>query len=119
MSFPAPRGFSALIKKLAGFLFVSNFFLIILVLLPPSASAQSLSKPNAYAAVENDVPQNAHTYYQVSLIEFSSAIICQLVGIDPISPKTPCLGINPNTSQIGYLPQPTIPGNQGNIPALG
>lgn len=55
--------------------------------------------------VHSDVERNHHSYAQIAMIDVLAAITCQLVGIDPVQPSVPCLGINPNTNTIGYMQQ--------------
>lgn len=59
--------------------------------------------PYTTPLANSDVPQNLHTFTQSVMIEISSALVCQLIGIDPISPSQKCLGIDPQTRKIGYV----------------
>jgi len=52
--------------------------------------------------MDPEVPRNQHTFVQSTIIEVLSAAVCQLVGIDPVDPSTPCLDINPVTHKLGY-----------------
>lgn len=63
---------------------------------------------------EADVPQNVHTTMQILIIETLSAVNCQLTGIDPASKDHRCLGYNPESGKIGYLPE-----NGGVIGVMG
>lgn len=110
--------------------FVGNlrsFFLIAITLcvavflfvLPGHALAQNTTqqvqtRSDPFSQVDQDVPRNHHSFAQVALIDISSAILCQLIGIDIVSPSTPCLGINEQTKKIGYV-QPETPG----VPQIG
>jgi hypothetical protein len=65
-----------------------------------------------------DVPENTHTRTQIMLLELMSAGICQLAGIDVISPQQGCLGVDPTTHKIGYAPptdQPRVGGLLGMV----
>lgn len=76
--------------------------------------SSGITKPDAYANSEPDVPHNLQSYYQIAFIEFSSALVCQLTGINPVNTKDPCLGINPVTGKIGLSPtDPKNPGSDG------
>lgn len=83
---------------------------------PASAQTQLPTPTTPYAApnytdyrepnLEQNVPRNNHTYTQAVLIDVLSAIMCQLTGIDPVAPGTPCLGANLTTNQLGYAQAP-------------
>ncbi len=86
------------------------------------ASAQTVTPiptaPSAYndfrtPDVDPDVPRNHHTYTQIVIIDVLSALMCQMVGIDPLTPSKQCLGFNPVTNKLGYAQtefgQPTTP----------
>lgn len=51
-----------------------------------------------------DVPNNLHTWTQNVMIEVMAAATCQLAGVDPINPSQKCLGIDPKTNSIGFVP---------------
>lgn len=74
----------------------------------PKAHAQALPTsyptPSTYSSshVDPDVPRNDHTRAQIVIQDVMAAVICQLVGIDPIDPVKGCLGIDPQTRKIGY-----------------
>lgn len=96
MKFPA---------RIIGFLlaFVLIFFIT------KSSFAQTPTtpiQPNSYVApnTEANVQPGLHTYTQNVMLEVISAMTCQLVGIDPINTKQECLGVNPKTGKIGYVP---------------
>lgn len=55
---------------------------------------------------------NLHVYSQNVLIEFSSAIICQLIGRDFTANSKGCLGLDFKTGKIGYVQ------NQGVVPFM-
>src|SRR5438105_3140032 len=77
------------------------------VIFSPQAYAQ-VASTNSYNVPNTDenVPHNQHTYTQSLMIEVLSAVICQLSGIDPVDPGTPCLGINTQTNKLGYASSP-------------
>lgn len=54
--------------------------------------------------VDSSVPRNNHSYTQAVMIDVLSAIVCQLTGIDPTNKAAGCLGVNPQTGQIGVVP---------------
>ena len=54
--------------------------------------------------VDNTVPRNNHAYTQAVMIDVLSAVVCQMTGIDPTNPTMSCLGVNPQTGQIGMIP---------------
>lgn len=84
--------------RLLGFIFAIAIFIFTL----SPTHAQSI-KNGVSTATNFNNPSNMHNYTQNVLIEFSSAVICQLTGIDAINPNQPCLGINPITKKIGYV----------------
>ncbi len=80
---------------LASLLLVTCYLL--LAALPVSAQA-----PNPYAPP--NVPNNLHNWTQNVMIEVMAAMSCQLAGIDPTNPQQPCLGIDQQTGNIGFVP---------------
>ncbi len=68
--------------------------------------AQTTTDLNSYVVPNTDsnVPHNLHTYAQSVLIEVTSAVVCELVGVDPINPTQSCLGINPQSHKLGLAP---------------
>lgn len=86
--------------------FLSLVFLIAAA--TPKASAQTLPTsyptPSTYSSshINPDVPRNDHTRAQIVIQDVMAAVICQLVGIDPIDPVKGCLGIDPQTRKLGY-----------------
>lgn len=96
-----PAFFSRLL--LSFFLLAGAFFF----LAPHATHAQTTSAPAFYQPnVDTNVEQNQHTWVQATMIEVMATLVCQLAGIDPINPNQPCLGINPTTNKIGYVPAP-------------
>jgi hypothetical protein len=98
-----------------GFLLIASC----LLLLAPGKSFAQTAGANTDQAVSNNftapnvdpgVPQNQHIYAQAITIEVMSALICQLVGIDPIDPYQGCLSINPETRKLG-LAKPQLDEN--------
>lgn len=65
------------------------------------AFAQTNSLPTN---TNTDVPNNLHNWTQTVMIEVASALSCQLTGIDPTKPDQACLGVDPKTGKIGFLP---------------
>lgn len=94
-------------RRLVVFVLVCIAAMFSLSAFPLTVQAQTEVNPqiNSFAQpnVDENVPHNQHTYAQTSLIEVLSAVICQLSGIDPIDPSTPCLGVNPQTHKLGYM----------------
>lgn len=98
-------------------IFLSVFFSIVLLLFTGKAFAADTyseavlekegisATPSNSLNTEADVPQNVHTAVQILIIETLSAVNCQLTGIDPASKDHRCLGMNPETGKIGYLPE--------------
>ena len=62
----------------------------------------------------SDVPNNFHSFTQILMIESLSAVICQLSGVDPLSPTHKCLGLDPQTGKIGF-----VQGNGGLLGTVG
>lgn len=119
-------------KKLKSILFMFLFLFLVITLKPVQAQAPSqtlgagpsetlktnsptstttVSQPTSgnmqalYKNVDANVPQNMHTLSQNVVIEVLSSITCALSGMDPLNPKTGCLGINSNTGKLGYVTQ--------------
>jgi hypothetical protein len=105
------------IKNLKIILFFS-FILSSLFLLPYSSNtvhAQNVETSDQIAKVEKsrpstnpEVPNTLHNWTQTVMIETMSALTCQIAGVDPVSPNTPCLGIDQEGGKIGFLPQETV-----------
>src|SRR3990167_1422077 len=71
------------------------------------------TKSAAVAANTNpDVPNNLHNLTQNVMIEVMLALTCQLVGIDPTQPNGACLGVDPATGKIGFLPAGNVENGQ-------
>jgi hypothetical protein len=87
----------AALKFLVFFIFLGLVFTLSLKSVHAQTSAYNL--PNT----DSNVPRNLHTYSQSVLIEVSSALMCQLTGVDVIDKNAECLGINPLTKKIGYV----------------
>lgn len=85
------------------FIFVSVFSLLSSLLI---GTVHAQYAPNPYTApnTDNNVPANMHTYTQSVLIEVMSALTCQIIGIDPTSNSSQCLGVDTATGKIGYTP---------------
>ncbi len=66
----------------------------------PLPQTNSIAAPN----LDTNVPQNQHTYVQSLFIEVMSSLTCIVAGIDPINPRSPCLGVDQATGKIGYVP---------------
>lgn len=76
----------------------SSFFAV-----SPSFAQTNTQNFYKLSNVNSDVPQNLHTYTQVVTVETLSAVMCQLAGIDPMTPTGQCLGYDPKTGKIGYV----------------
>lgn len=83
-------------------LILSALALFCTILLGYTSPVQAQTSGSSSTSVASDVILNSHTRSQINLIDFSSALICQLVGIDIINPTQGCLGVNSTTGQIGY-----------------
>ncbi len=81
------------------YLLLTTYYLL-LTTSPVSAQSQS---PYLNPNTNPDVPKNLHTWTQNVMIEVMSAMSCQLTGIDP-NPKSKCLGVDPKTGNIGFVP---------------
>lgn len=89
---------------------VFHFFLAFLItfsLLSPSVIfAQSpASDDEFYQTVEADVEQTPSTKYQTAFFGITSAVLCQITGVDLANPQKGCLIFNPETQKLGYSPQ--------------
>lgn len=92
--------------QLEYFFFSVGLILLFLFASPVATHAQTRQLPSyAQPNVEADVPQNQHTFVQSVTIEVMAAVICQLSGIDVITPQQGCLGINPVTNKLGFVTQ--------------
>ncbi|MFI5265645.1 MAG: hypothetical protein ACHQT7_02775, partial [Candidatus Levyibacteriota bacterium] len=93
-------------KKLKSVLFIFLFLLLVVTVSPARAEAPGTNPSQMlYGNVETNVPQNLHTLSQNVIIEVLSGITCTLAGVDPISPQTPCLGVNASSGKLGYVTQ--------------
>ena len=68
-----------------------------------SVSTAAQVSPNTVPDTNPDVAPGLHNWTQSVLLEVTSAMTCQLVGIDPTDPNAKCLGIDPQTHKIGYV----------------
>ncbi|MBI2028669.1 MAG: hypothetical protein HYT07_03595 [Candidatus Levybacteria bacterium] len=88
------------------FIFSALLLLTSYFLLPTSVNAQELPRINPPPPNTNpEVPNNLHNWTQTVMIEVASALSCQISGIDPTNPKGTCLGADPKTGKIGFLPK--------------
>jgi len=55
--------------------------------------------------VNTNLGKDQNTRAQVLLFDLSSALICQLAGINMINPSQGCVGIDPITNKLGYVTQ--------------
>ncbi len=96
---------------------ITVFFLVLIFLFNLSKSSFA---QNSYTAPVNnpDVPQNLHTYTQNVFIELMATVACQLTGYDPISQNHQCLGVDPKTGKIGFVPA-AEPGQIGGGGVIG
>lgn len=81
--------------------------LVVLVLIASIGSISSVNaQTNPYLAPNTnpDVPQNLNTWTQNVMINLLSAGICQLAGVNPLDPTQACLGVDPSTGKIGFVP---------------
>jgi hypothetical protein len=97
-------------RRTVALLIIFFVFSVLYLGLSKPAFAQATTSQNApilnYMTpnVTSDVPQNLHTYTQNVTLEVTSALICQLAGVDPLSKNGQCLGYNVKTGKIGYAP---------------
>lgn len=89
---------------------VAVFYLLFAVFSPANAQRQSTNENsyNSYSVTNAyntnpDVELNVHNGVQILMIEFLSAVTCQLGGVDPISENGKCLGVDPKTGKIGFV----------------
>ena len=62
-----------------------------------------LQQPKSLAPnTDTNVANNLHNWTQGLMIEVTSALVCQIVGLDPINPGQKCLGVDKQTGKIGY-----------------
>ena len=107
------NGFSKTVGKL-----IISLFFIILMNLVISGKANAQVDPafennyNSYGTNEassttyntnSAIKLNSHNAIQILMIDFLSAISCQLAGVDPTNPDAKCLGVNRNTGEIGFV----------------
>ncbi len=60
------------------------------------------TKTDIYANTDDNVSRSLHNYYQIAFIEFSSALVCQLAGVNPLGRDHTCIDLNPITKKLGY-----------------
>jgi hypothetical protein len=106
MLFSAPIGFR-IQKIILGLLVLITFLLV----RPSLVHAYEISPTQPPLtqfsdSLAPDVPRNQHTFVQSLFIETAAALICQLVGVDPINTKMACLGVDSVSHKISYV-QPT------------
>lgn len=80
--------------------FIAILLLFIFFVKPTTSFAQST--PTTPIDTES-----THVRTQVLLIELSSALICQLAGIDLLDPVNGCVGFDFQTRELTYAPQKT------------
>jgi hypothetical protein len=97
---------------IVGFILIAIF----LILLSPSQifaqtnNTTTMPTTDKYfnsSNIDSNVSRNTYNNVQITTIELMATLICQITGIDPINPRLPCLGINPDTNKIGYTPATT------------
>ncbi|MEK7605014.1 MAG: type IV secretion system protein [Patescibacteria group bacterium] len=97
--------------------YIVRFFLLVLVVTGLTIQSTSLShaQSDAYSPAPPTTPlaTDDHTRAQSLLIDISSAIICQLVGIDPVDPQKGCVVLDPINHKLTYAPQ------QNGLPQIG
>jgi len=86
--------------KTARFIFLSIFIFFVLFLASPVKGFAQTSLPDLNTAP--GIPQNLHTMTQTVLLEVTSALSCQIAGVDPTQPDQRCLTKNPKTGMITY-----------------
>lgn len=94
------RRFSFLpLKKF--FLLLSMVFLSLFLFSKSSHIAHAAS-PGNIATLAPEVERNNHTLTQSLFFDFSSAISCAIIGIDPVTTDHKCIGYM-NNGQLGYI----------------
>lgn len=56
-----------------------------------------------YFNTNPDVPKDFSTYTQSVIIQLTAAASCQIMGINPSSPDSKCLGLDSKTGKIGFV----------------
>ena len=51
-----------------------------------------------------NVAYDQKAYTQSTVIELLASFSCLLVGVDPVDPNSPCLGVDPVSKKLGYQP---------------
>lgn len=82
--------------------FVFCFFVFVLVIKLPTYAQIQQHSLSLTANTSPDVPNNLHANVQSLVIEATSALSCQLVGIDANNPLQHCLSISSKTGQLGF-----------------
>jgi len=98
--------------KILSKILISLFFLLsTFYLLPSIAHADTVTQVNNLppSNTNPDVPNNLHNWTQSVMIEVTSALTCQIAGIDPINPVQGCLGVDQTSGKIGFLENTGLP----------
>lgn len=83
------------------------FALLLLPLVFPffTAQAQETVQPEYPPMRANaNVAYDQKAYTQSTVIELLASFSCLLVGVDPVDPNSPCLGVDPVSKKLGYQP---------------
>lgn len=92
------------------FVLVASGYLLVAAR-PTFAQTTELASPTG-----GPIPNNLHNYTQQVMLDLSSALVCQLVGIDPSGPDPAtgqpkkCLGYDV-TGKLGFIPSPATAGS--------
>lgn len=103
---PATRLFSSVVFKLLLFfvlLFTFSYFTSGNVYANTDTVDRAAVMNSANYNTAADIPLNSHNGMQIIMIDFLSALSCQLSGIDPTNENNKCLGVDPSTGQIGFV----------------
>lgn len=85
-------------------LILLTFALCTLYFALPVYAQQPQTAPYLQPNTNPDVPNNLNSWTQNVMINLLSAGICQLAGINPLTPDQRCLGADPATGKIGFVP---------------
>jgi len=87
------------------FLFLLFAICYLLFVISPVSAQTPIPNPFTAPNINPDVPKNLNTWTQTVMIEVTSALSCQLSGINPANVNQACLGVDPNSGKIGFINQ--------------
>jgi len=92
------------LQSMLRFVWKASFAMLSCLLFFTIIAAPVAAQTSSSSYIDPNVPRNQHNNIQIMLIETSSVILCQLAGVDVLNPSKGCLGLNPTTGKIGYVP---------------